>query len=141
MSLILKSAALAVATVCISLSATDPPIVYVSPVVLDRSILSAAMPLYPAQSLKVQHSGIVAADVHVSPKGTVEGVKLLQAPDALIGSEVIKTLSKWTFRPAKAVATNEALGIEGRVLLYFSLEHGTPQVIDLVAKHLREEKR
>lgn len=140
MALFLKVATLAMATVCLSLSATDPVIVYVAPAVIERSIVSAEMPVYPAQSLKAQDSGIVAADVHVSRKGTVKEVKLLQAPDALIASEVVKTISKWTFHPAMIAGTNEPLEIEGRVLLYFSLEHGTPRVFDLVAKHLREEK-
>lgn len=136
MALVMKAAALLVLA-RFAFPASDPLVVHAGPGVFHSQVRSAIMPAYPRQSTEVGHSGLAVADVHVSTTGTVLDVKVLQAPDSAIGSELIKAVSKWSFRPTLTIPDKTPVEIVGRVIFSFSLKNGTPEVTDLVAEHIR----
>jgi TonB family protein len=123
------------ANACVALAASALPLVEVSPAVFRVQAQTIAMPTYPASSVKAGHSGVAVAEVHVSQAGTVIGVTLLEAPDQAIGAEMTRALSRWRFRQTLEIQSGTPVEIQGRVILFFSLKNGTPQVQDLVAQH------
>lgn len=118
-------------------SAGKPPTVQVGPGVFRSQAKWVVTPIYPQQSVRAGHSGVAVADVHVTTRGVVESVKLLQAPDAAIGSELIRAVLSWTFHPLIAMPDKTPVESEGRVMFMFSLTNGVPQVTDLVGTHVK----
>lgn len=125
----------ALAAVSFAVAAGKPPTVQLGPGVIRSQAQMIVMPVYPPQSVQAGHSGVAVADIYVSTKGVVEEVKLLQAPDAAIGSEIVKAVSRWTFHPMKTMPDKTPVEIEGRLMFMFSLREGTPKVTDLAGAH------
>lgn len=96
---------------------------------------STVQPVYPSQSLKVHHSGVVVVDVHVSPTGRVVGVEVLQSPDLWMSRSVQAAVHQWSFRPVTRAGDNHtAFEIVGRLFFYFTIDKGKPVIRELVGE-------
>ncbi len=98
---------------------------------------STVQPLYPIQSLKIHHSGVVIVDVHVSPAGRVLDVEVLQSPDLWMSRSVQTAVRQWLFRPVtRRDGSHTAFEVVGRLFFYFAIDKGKPVIRELVGDQM-----
>lgn len=102
---------------------------------------AAALPEYPASARKAGHTGRVTADVLVSPQGKVTDVTIIEAPDEAIADSVKSAVGRWVFGSFKTKDYPGTFAVKGRLIFYFRLEDGKPQVIDAAAETFANQAR
>jgi TonB family protein len=105
--------------------------------VFRNDALVSSMPRYPEDSIRAHHTGLVIAEVHVSDRGSVASIRLLQTVDTSISTEVEHVLKRWVFRPIKYGGT--PIECQGRLLFYFRIVNGKAVVIDAVDEQLKRQ--
>jgi TonB family protein len=102
--------------------------------------ISAELPRYPSQSVSARHTGVVVCDVEVSEVGRVANTHILEAPDSAIASATETAIRQWTFRPFVAASGTKSFVTRSRVIVYFRLIDGRPQVIDAAADGVAQHR-
>jgi len=93
----------------------------------------AVLPDYPKESFIRGVQGRVVAGVRYNSAGVVTGVRILEAPDGLLGDAVEAAVRQWRFRPQRNRHGESETA--GRLVFYFKNANGQPLVID-AAKEL-----
>jgi TonB family protein len=122
-------AAVAAQAVPINRGRTGPPVARVGAGTLEQNAHTKPMPAYPASSVARRSSGVAVAVMMVNQLGSVESVKILQAPDADIAAAVEEALKRWTFGQTRIDGVAEPAKVEGKIVLYFRLDRGKGVVV------------
>ena len=88
--------------------------------------IESPLPLYPTESVESKKAGLVVVDVVVGLEGSVNQIKILQAPDDAISREVRQTITRWKFR------NENKMSLQSRLMFEFSLNADSPAVFDRV---------
>lgn len=81
---------------------------------LRKLAVHAPVPRYPAPSLAGNVSGVAVATVSIDVAGTPESVRVLEAPDDLIGTAVREAVQQWRFK-------SFGVPIRGELIFYFHI--------------------
>lgn len=85
--------------------------------------------MYPERSIRQGKSGVVVAEVHSSPQGTVTAVDILEAPDLAIGASVRRALAQWEFRVGDPLKNGGPVELSAKLVFYFEIQHGKGSVL------------
>ena len=85
-------------------------------------------PVYPEQSSRSGHHGIVVAEVRIGTDGKVLEVQVIESPDQQIKSAVETAIKDWVIIPISYRQTSAF--VLSRVVFYFVQHNGVDIVID-----------
>jgi protein TonB len=74
-------------------------------------------PVYPAEALKSQVSGMVVLDARISTKGVVEALRVISGP-ASLQQAALDAVRQWTYRPY--LLNNTPVEVETTVNVVFA---------------------
>jgi TonB family protein len=93
-------------------------VVELSPEAAEGSLLRRVEPEYPEQALTQRVQGPVLLDVHISPEGAVQEIKLVSG-EPLLAEAAIAAVRQWRFKPQ--TVNGHAVEMETRITLKFTL--------------------
>lgn len=64
-------------------------------------LLSKTKPFYPAFVKEQNIQGKVRIEAYIDQEGNVTDIKVVQSPHELLTEEVLKTIARWKYKPAK----------------------------------------
>lgn len=89
------------------------------------------LPKYPASAIRMHHTGVAVAAVHLDENGHIQRVDVLEAPSLAIGAAVREAVLQWRFRSPRAQSKTLNLSgkeLVGKVTFYFFQSKGRYQV-------------
>lgn len=99
----------------------------------ERSVRARAtnkiMPAYPSTSLRAKAEGVAVALIEANPAGTVETVRVLQAPDDAIAAAVRDAVKQWTVPELKVAGSAQHYVTQARLTFYFQIAGGRGRVL------------
>lgn len=97
------------------------------------------MPRYPRRSVAEGASGVAVAEVLVDRDGSMERVRILQAPDASIARATEEALRQWVFTRVTPPTHREGLALWSKLIFYFEIENGVGRV--RIPEHVERGRR
>jgi TonB family protein len=84
---------------------------------LRKNAIHAPTPIYPAESLARNVTGVAVAKVTLDPNGRTTSVDVVEAPDSSTNHAVRAAVMQWTYRGVGAQVT-------GVLIFYFHIQDG-----------------
>ncbi len=134
----------ALASLSTSLAGADGPMVHYTPNGFRGGAVFAPLPDFPQETLRAGREGRVVVQVVANyPPGAVQSLTFLETVDEYTRDSVSAALKRWRFGPLKTRGGTVVKGVPftGRLIFYFRIRDGKPEVIDAAATKGDDQER